>query len=1101
MSCSLHPVRFALVLAALVCSLEAREIFVMTTADPLPPAVPPPHSLREAVLSASPGDVIKFKGTLAILLQNDLSLGEGVTIEGPAQISSKIATGVNRADFEAIRIITTGVTLKNLTFRNVGVTVGRLKDEQHLDGFTVTGCTFTQAGYLGLEKVMNATVDNNRFELTDDRSGDTGAALSLTFTRDCSVTNNVFDNRHNAGGINANGDENLLVDNNKGNAGLFLSIGSGRITRNNLPERSIFVDSLTVPDPGAIDVEENECGALLTTGLNMIIRKNKLSGKLAVKKEGQIPGVFEDDEEVAFVAMSVTAQRSSGDQITSGPVLVEENETFGSDIGLIVSAHTGATLVTVHNNKIMNADFKGIVINQTTPITVTDNKVDRCGLKLFRGNSPAGLNLRSITTADVLVENNTITNCGKRSLGIAIGTGSPVVRDNTVQDGKGSGIFIFSRSTPVLKGNTVERMEQGGVVLQSDAIVSLDGPILRENGIAGIDVNSGATLTCTGATIENNKASGVIFRARSKGTLSGGTIRNNKGIGVKILRKAEADLRRVSFGGNSGIGIDLFPPGITPNLTLKLANGGIDFPEKLEYDDAENKIRGEAEAGSLVQLYKCEQGARAGKRRNGEGAVFVGETLADGNGMFAIASGSAREGDLFCFTATRLGVQPVTSEFSENIEVPPTAPIERVNVSSAGAEANGFSLGNEAGSCMSDDGQLVVFESLATNIVNDDGNGARDVFVRNRMTGTTERISVSSSGGDSTYPGFTPYSTQGSMSADGRWVVFASTASNIVPGDVTNTNDADIYLRDRESQTTIAVTDPTEQDPPLPDGRTRHIGGREPVISADASTVAFVTIDDTYAPGDTNNNQEDVYVWTRSSGVFERVSISSTGGQIPSGFNAATAQPRLNSDGSIVAFQTFAALHTGANVSAVKVYVRDRTTGTTELISQTSAGVAVAGSQASLSADGRLVAFVTSAPLVAVDTNGKADVYLRDRQTGIAELCSHSPDGTLFLDHCATPSLSADGRFVAFVGPGSATRDGFTVLHPDIYIRDRLTGTTKEASIGVDGDSLGPSNTPVLSRDGRFLLFLSHGNNLVEGDTNNAADLFIRDRADELNPP
>jgi hypothetical protein len=141
-------------------------------------------------------------------------------------------------------------------------------------------------------------------------------------------------------------------------------------------------------------------------------------------------------------------------------------------------------------------------------------------------------------------------------------------------------------------------------------------------------------------------------------------------------------LRGATFGGNRGAGIDITPGGITANALPKRGNGGIDFPDELEFDGAMRKIRGAAESGATVQLLRSEAGARTGKRRNGEGVVLVGETTATFDGMFAISPGAAQEGDLFCLTATRLGAQPVTSEFSENIAVPPTAPIERVNVSS-----------------------------------------------------------------------------------------------------------------------------------------------------------------------------------------------------------------------------------------------------------------------------------------------------------------------------------------------------------------------------------------------------------------------------------
>jgi Tol biopolymer transport system component len=1094
--------RLALLGAALLIWIQsstAREIMVTSTADPIPPAPAPDGSLRAAVQSAVKGDVIIFKGTLAILLENDLSLGEGITLQGPAELRAKIDVNdpidvhTQRREFEVLRIFTAGVTIKDMTFRNVGVKVGR-EDIPDLAGFTMTVCKFTQAGQLSLENLNDALIEGNTFALTDDRSGSTGGSVNLFGTKRCVIRSNTFQNEHNAGGITSVIDEELLVEMNKGNVGFFLEPRSATIRKNILEKSRLYVASLTFPNPGSLLIEENECGSLAARGVNMVVRKNKASGKLVDPKEAQTPGVFEDEEATAVAAFVIDAGRSATDQVTLGPVLVEENEISGGTVGLALNIFDGCTLATVRKNKIEDVEYKGIVLNQSQPVILTGNMLERCGATRFRGDLPAGVHLRLILSPDATLEGNFINRSGGLGTAILTDSGSPVIKDNVIDRGKAEGLRIGQLATPVIDGNNISRMARGGIVVAEGADASMKNVTLTENGTAGILVEPGANLQCEAATIEGNKGHGVRFLGGSTGTLEGGNIRSNTGAGVYVQKAAAVDIRAVGFGGNRGAGIDLAPKGITANALPKRGNANIDFPDELEYDAGDRRIRGEAEPGSIVQLFRSEAGARTGKRGNGEGAVFLGETLAEGDGTFAISPGPAQKGDLFCLTATRLGQQPVTSEFSANIEIPPSPPIERVTVSSTGEEADNGSGDTTVDRTVSDSGRFVVFTSFATNLVPDDTNGGADVFVRDVTAGTTERVSLNSAGQEATSNFGSPSSFSPSISADGRWVVFVTDARNLLPGD-TNSN-FDICLHDRETGATIGVTDPAFDDTTRPVGQRKRSNGREPSMSADASVIAFVSNDGGFVPDDTNAS-DDIFVWTRSTGAYQRVSISTAGGQIGSG-NSGTGTPRMSGDGRFVVFTTIATLVPGNTTGGTKVYLRDLQAGTTELVSVDANGLAVTAHSPAISHDGRFVVFVSAVSLVHADTNGKADLYLHDRQTGVLEFCSRTPEGIFFAGDVALPSVSADGRFIAFSGPGQSVRNGFTVLHPDIYVFDRQTGVTKEASIGVAGDATGVSGRPCLSADGRFLTFESDAENLVDNDINGRRDIFLRDRSSEL---
>ncbi|MBI4470036.1 MAG: PD40 domain-containing protein, partial [Acidobacteria bacterium] len=171
---------------------------------------------------------------------------------------------------------------------------------------------------------------------------------------------------------------------------------------------------------------------------------------------------------------------------------------------------------------------------------------------------------------------------------------------------------------------------------------------------------------------------------------------------------------------------------------------------------------------------------------------------------------------------------------------------------------------------ISADGRFVAFESEATNLVPGDGNSAHDVFVRDRLTGVTERVSVSSTGteaiGDQYF-----YSVSASISADGRFVAFDSSATNLVPGDGNNAHD--VFVRDRLTGVTERVSVSSTGTEAIGDPYD-YSGSAS--ISADGRFVAFESDATNLVPGDTNKAR-DIFVRDRLTGVTERVSVSSTG--------------------------------------------------------------------------------------------------------------------------------------------------------------------------------------------------------------------------------
>jgi Tol biopolymer transport system component len=411
----------------------------------------------------------------------------------------------------------------------------------------------------------------------------------------------------------------------------------------------------------------------------------------------------------------------------------------------------------------------------------------------------------------------------------------------------------------------------------------------------------------------------------------------------------------------------------------------------------------------------------------------------------------------------------------------------RVSVSSTGAQAN---AGSES-PAVSADGRFVAFASYASNLVPGDTDGLVDVFVRDRRTGATTRVSVSSTGAQPD----SVSSLDTALSPAGRFVAFVSQASNLVRGDTNGL--ADVFVRDRWTRTTSRVS--------VGSTGAQGIGGdsSHPAFSAGGRFVAFSSDASNLVPGDTNEIP-DVFLRDRRTGTTRRVSVSSTGVQAD---GLGSFAPSLSGNGRFVAFSSDASKLVPGDTNGISdVFVRDRWSGTTTRVSL-GPGRGQANGGASLdpvlSADGRFVAFESGASnLVPGDTNGSLDVFVRDRRSGITRRASVSSTGAQANGFGSfAPGFSADGRFVAFVSDASNLVPGDTNGISDAFIRDGWTGTTRRVSVSSTGaqangfGSFGSNSVaPAISADGRSVAFASDASNLVGGDTNESLDVFVRHR-------
>ena len=387
--------------------------------------------------------------------------------------------------------------------------------------------------------------------------------------------------------------------------------------------------------------------------------------------------------------------------------------------------------------------------------------------------------------------------------------------------------------------------------------------------------------------------------------------------------------------------------------------------------------------------------------------------------------------------------------------------IQRVSVDSGGGDPNGCSVCSGTNDpSISADGRYVAFSSRASDLVPGDGNSTDDIFRRDLLTGTTVRVSVDTGGGDPN-----GNSNDLSISADGRYVAFVSAASDLVPGDSNGAND--VFVRDLQVGSTARVSVNVF-------GGDFRFGSGQPSISADGRYVAFSA----------GNGAPNVFRRDLEAGTTTQVSVD-TG---PISFSN---QPSISADGRYVAFSALDLVLGGGN-GTWDVFRRDLEAGTTTRLS-VDAGDGNGGDRLSISGDGRYVVFSSFAVLVPGDGNATRDVYLWDVAAGTTTRVSVDTGGGDPNAYSDNPSISDDGRYVAFHSLASNLVSGDSNGIEDVFVRDRVLGRTILLSRDLfHGQANGPSVMPRVSRDGRYVAFLSGATNLVPDDANGVPDVFIK---------
>jgi hypothetical protein len=406
-----------------------------------------------------------------------------------------------------------------------------------------------------------------------------------------------------------------------------------------------------------------------------------------------------------------------------------------------------------------------------------------------------------------------------------------------------------------------------------------------------------------------------------------------------------------------------------------------------------------------------------------------------------------------------------------------TATTRRVSVSNSDKQSPDGGIYES----ISGSGRFVAFES-ASRLVAADTNAESDVFVRDRHDGSTERVSVRTNGNQGN-----SWSGYSAISANGRFVTFTAEATNLVTGD---TNGAqDIFVHDRQTGTTTRISVNSR-------GREGNGDSSSSSISGNGRYVAFASAATNLVKGDTNG-YNDLFLHDRQTGVTTRINVSSSGVQANGGGTSYLQAGQISAGGRVVVFDSDATNLVPHDTNASSdVFVHDRVTGKTRRASVSSGGEEGNDDSGapSVSGDGNVVSFSSVATnLIGGDVNGDADIFVRSLDTGKTTRVSVSTSGNEGNDASQYSSLSVDGRFVAFDSYATNLIGSDTNGAADVFVRDRKTGRTRRASVAANGDEGDAGGEyPFIAAGGRFVAFQSGSTNLVADDTNATGDVFVR---------
>ncbi|PHS14845.1 MAG: hypothetical protein COA78_05540 [Blastopirellula sp.] len=388
---------------------------------------------------------------------------------------------------------------------------------------------------------------------------------------------------------------------------------------------------------------------------------------------------------------------------------------------------------------------------------------------------------------------------------------------------------------------------------------------------------------------------------------------------------------------------------------------------------------------------------------------------------------------------------------------------------------------------ISDDGRFIVFTSSATNLSPFATRGRLNVFLHDFILGTTQLVSKS-------FDGLTEgnsVSIDSTISADGSLIVFDSYASNLVPGDTENSDDIFLYNVAQDSISRISIELAENENEVY----------KYNFSISDNNQYLFFQSNSSLLVGNDTNASTDLFRYQISNGNIIRVSLG-TGGVEAIGNSVNTS---VSADGNSLVFESRAGNLTSKEFVGAGVFYRDIISDTTKLISVNNNGDPSdrGASLPSINADGTLVTFMSSAGNLTENTNNFGlGVFLHDLSNSTTSLISMNSNGDYPNQRSDFATISSDGSTVVFVSNASNLVEGDENGSSDLFAFDRPTSSTSLLSKSYQSNS-GPSELPttgdgdsinaVTSEDGRFIAYSSYASNLLSLDTNGKADVFLYD--------
>jgi uncharacterized repeat protein (TIGR01451 family) len=427
----------------------------------------------------------------------------------------------------------------------------------------------------------------------------------------------------------------------------------------------------------------------------------------------------------------------------------------------------------------------------------------------------------------------------------------------------------------------------------------------------------------------------------------------------------------------------------------------------------------------------------------------------------------------------------VSNDFNNNLDVfVRDLELGQTKLVSIRADGTSSSIGSAVLDSISTNGQYVLFETAATDIVAQAVSGSGDVYVRDLVNNKTTLASQGANG-----PGNEP-SQRAAMTPDGRYVVFSSYSTNLVAAGVVTNFAQNIYVRDTVADTTRIVS--------VNAGQGGNEESSDPLITPDGQHVVFNGYATNLAPNVTNK-QENVFISDLTGGAISLVDVSGAG-LLANSYGEAAA---VSTNGQFVLFYSAANNLVSNSVASQSIFLRDVVSNNTYLVSVNLMGSADNTSgAAAMTPDGRFVAFTSSDDLATNYDYPPPGVYVRDMLSNTTALVNISTNasGNSGNQLAASPSITPDGRYVSYVSAANNLISGPIYYSRNVFRRDRVTAETAIVSAvysqtGINfqtgNNQSGTSSAPSISTNGQWAAFDSYASDLAPEDTNSLEHVYL----------